>query len=132
MHTVKFLSTDGPYLEARVEVSGVVLHIFDEFSVDENAIPKPGTEFSFSFSTWLDEDESWEDIFSGNPEKKLTLQHLSGWSYRAFGVIVSINPVIADCGLIDVEGVIQTNDPRVIGEFVAFSITRLGGGVGSV
>lgn len=127
MPLARFLSTEGPYLEAKIEVGGTCLCVMDEFSVDERNIPKAGAAFEFEFSPCLNDDESWECIFSGNPDKKTGLEHLSGWRYRAYGKIISINPVVADCGLLSVEDVVQTNDPRVIGEFVAFTISRLGG-----
>ncbi|HEY3301401.1 MAG TPA: hypothetical protein VGJ90_11560 [Methylophilaceae bacterium] len=127
MSLARFLSTDGPYLEAKIEVGGTTLCIMDEFSDDKRNIPKVGAEFEFEFSAYIDEGETWEFIFSGNPDKKIGIEQLIGWKYRAYGKIVSINPVVVDCGLLKVEGVIHTNDPRVIGEFVAFTISRLGG-----
>jgi len=127
MPLTRFHSTQGPYLEAIIEVNGVLLTVMDEFSVDERNMPNIGAEFEIDFNTLLDEDESWESTFSGNPESKIGLINLAGWKYRAYGRITSINPVVVDCGLLAVEGVIQTNDSRVIGEFVAFTINRLGG-----
>jgi len=127
MTIARFISTDGPYLEARVEVDGIRLCVMDEFSVDERNIPKPGAEFGFEFAPCLEDEESWESIFSGNPHQRIGLEQLAGWRYRAFGRIVSIDPVVVDCGLLQVEGVVSTHDPKVIGEFVAFTISRLGG-----
>jgi hypothetical protein len=57
----------------------------------------------------------------------MDVDHLESWRYRAFGKVVSIKPVLVDCGLLSVEGVVHTHDPRVIGEYVAFTISRLGG-----
>ena len=122
-----FISTEGPYLEAQIEVNGQHYCVMDEFSVDERCIPSQGTDIEFEFSPTLDEEESWEHIFAGNPEKKAGLERICGWKYRAYGKVVSINPVVVDCGLLKVEAVIHSNDPKVIGESVAFTISRLGG-----
>lgn len=72
-----------------------------------------------------DGSEKWDDIFSGNPERIKLLQKIEGWSYRAFGEIVQVNPVIVDCGIVEFEDVVSTHDQRCIGEFVAFNIKRL-------
>lgn len=127
MTQARFISTDGPYLEAIIEINGVRLCVMDEFSVSVEGTPEPGEEIDFEFSPFIDEEESWESIFSGNPDGKVGLEPINGWKYRAFGKIISIKPVVVDCGLLKVEDVINTNDQNVIGEAVAFTITRLGG-----
>ena len=123
----KLVATEGPYLEATIEINGRTYCVFDEFSVDERSTPMPGAEFEFEFSNFVDEDESWEEIFSSNPEQKIGIEQIDGWKYRAFGRVIGINPVRVDCGLFIEEGVIDTHDDRVVGEYVAFTITRLGG-----
>jgi hypothetical protein len=132
MPLARLRSTQGPYLEATIEMNGVPLIILDEFSVEATNTQNIGAEFNFEFSTQLDENESWESICAGNPDKKIGLVNLVGWQYRAFGKITSINPVVVDCGLLDVEDVVRTSDSRVIGEFVAFTIDRLGGYVHAI
>jgi hypothetical protein len=102
----------------------VCLHVMDAFSDEKNSL-RAGAEIEIEFSPCLSDEESWEDIFSGSSGEKIGFEHLGGWAYRAFGKILSINPVFVDCGLIKVEDVVQTNDDRVIGEFVAFTISRL-------
>ena len=126
MPRAHFISTEGPYLEAQIEVDGQRYCVMDEFSVDERSVPAQGIEIEFEFSPFLDDDDSWESIFSGNPDNKIGLEQMSGWKYRAYGKIVSINPVVVDCGLLKAEGIIHSNDPKVIGESVAFTISRLG------
>jgi len=123
----KLISTEGPYLEAVLEIEGELIHVMDEFSVDENHSPKVGEIFDFEFSNLVDEDESWESIFSGNPDRKKGIEKLSGWKYRCYGQITKISPVVVDCGLIQEEDVISTNDEKVVGDYIAFTITRLGG-----
>ena len=127
MPKAKFISTEGPYLEAIIEIEGRPVCVFDEFSVGERTMPSSGTEFEYEFSNFVDEDESWEEIFSSNPEQKIGIEQIQGWKYRAYGKIIDINPVRIDCGLFIEDGVIDTHDARVIGEYVAFTITRLGG-----
>jgi hypothetical protein len=125
MMKAKLIKTDGPWLKAEIEVGLEKLFVMDEFSSDERSAPSLGAEMHIELSAMVDEGESWESIFAANPTKKKGLEHLEGWSYRAFGEVTSIHPVNVDCGLVQVPDVIQTNDPRVIGEFVGFTITRL-------
>lgn len=73
----------------------------------------------------LDEDESWESMFQSNPQKKMCLEQVKGWEYKAYGKIISVNPVQVDCGLLIEEDVLHTNDPTVIGEYIGFTISRL-------
>ena len=73
----------------------------------------------------LDEDEAWNDIFSGNPDGVKRLEQVSGWKYRAYGEVVSVSPVRVDCGIYVEEDVVRSSDARTVGEFVAFTITRL-------
>ena len=69
-------------------------------------------------------DESWEQIFGGNPQGQVSLVSLGGTSYRV-GRIASINPLVAHCGLVSLRVPLASNDTRVVGEFVAFSISAL-------
>jgi len=39
--------------------------------------------------------------------------------------VTSIDPVVVDCGMIQIPDVFHSRDLRVIGEFVAFTVTRL-------
>lgn len=127
MTTATFISTAGEYLEAIIEVNGQRLTVMDEFSLfSADSLPKTGELCEVEFSPYLDEDEAWEDIFAGNSNQLILIEQVEGWRYRAFGKIISVNPVVVDCGLLPVEGVVCSSDPRLIGEYVAFSITRLG------
>jgi hypothetical protein len=69
--------------------------------------------------------ESWEQVFSGNPHGQMSLVPLAGVSYRCFGRIISINPLVADCGLLTLEVPLTSNDSRVVGEFVGFTAHAL-------
>lgn len=123
---VSLISTEGPWLEASISTPFGILSAMDEFSIDERSTPGIGDDFDVEISaSLLDDDESWETIFSGNPERRKALDHIDGWSYRAFGEVIAIDPVVVDCGMIQIPEVFHSNDSRVIGEFVAFTITRL-------
>lgn len=69
--------------------------------------------------------ESWEQIFAGNSHNQTELVPLGRGAYRALGKIVSIKPLMADCGLISLRVPLSSNDPRVIGEYVGFTISAL-------
>ncbi|PXA04019.1 hypothetical protein DDZ13_08210 [Coraliomargarita sinensis] len=121
----RFIASEGPWLEATLEVGSTILKVMDELTIDDRYSPEINQEIEVELSMLLDDDESWDDIFRGNPEKKKTIENIEGWSYRAFGEVISINPVVVDCGLIKVHDVVHANDERVIGEHVGFTITRL-------
>lgn len=127
MTTATFISTAGEYLEAIIEVNGQCLSVMDEFGLfSADSLPQTGEPCEVEFNPYLDDVESWEDIFTGNPDKLVLIEQVEGWRYRAFGKITSVNPVVVDCGLLQVEDVVCSTDPRLIGQYVAFVITRLG------
>ncbi len=119
----KFINTEGEYLEAKIEVKGKVLHVMDEFTSESIA---SGDKVQIEIVAGLYyEDEEWESMFSGNPDGKKELEHQSGWRYRAYGVITSIKPVMVDVGLFKIEAPIESNDEKLVGESIAFTIERL-------
>ncbi len=122
----RFLSTEGEYLEATIEINGNVLCVMDDFTHDALS---PGDMVNLEvFPGLYDESEAWESMFSGNPAAKKSLEHLTGWCYRAYGVVTSIKPVMVDVGLFEIEAPFQSNDDRLVGAPVAFTITRLDAG----
>lgn len=122
---VKFIGTEGPWLEATVQYGNEQLCVMDGFTIDARSAPRPGDEFDIELSAFLDDDESWESMFGGNPSRTQALEPIDGWSYRAFGRVIGINPVVVDCGILSIPDVLFTNDPRVVGEYIAFTISRL-------
>lgn len=118
----RFVSTDGEYLEAIVEVAGEQLHVMDSFG-GSSMVPGQRIEIELEACVW--DPGEWDEVFRSNPERKKALVWLEGWHYRALGQIVAVNPVVCDCGLIQVDGPISTHDPRCVGEFVGFKIQRL-------
>ena len=119
-----FIKSEGDYLQATIEIDGVELYTMDEFG-GKNCTTGDKVEIDISAGL-VDEDEEWESMFSGNPEHKKTIEHLEGWSYRVFGEVTEITPeVMVDAGGIKFEAPIVTHDPKVVGEYVAFTINRL-------
>lgn len=117
-----FVSTEGEHLEAVVEVSGERLHVMDLFG---GSSISPGQRIEIELEAQVWDPGEWDEVFYSNPEKKKALVRLGGWRYLAFGQIVSVNPVVCDCGLIQADGPIRTHDPRCIGEYVGFKIQRI-------
>jgi len=64
-------------------------------------------------------------MFAANSAQKIGLEPLEGYSYLAFGRIISIDPTRIDCGLLVEERAIYTHDIKVIGSFVGFKIKVL-------
>jgi len=123
---VSLVATEGPWLEAKISTPYGLLSVMDEFTIDGRSAPEVGDDFEVELSaTLLGDDESWEVMFGGNPDKRKALDHIEGWSYRAFGQVTSIDPVVVDCGMIQIPDVFCSHDLRVIGEFIAFTINRL-------
>ncbi|MDH5178066.1 MAG: hypothetical protein OEZ39_16300 [Gammaproteobacteria bacterium] len=119
----KFISTEGEYLVAIIEVNGKKLHVMDEFSTE--ALSSGETVYLEIVPGLYYEKEEWESMFTGNPEAKKELEHQSSWRYRAYGIVTSIKPVMVDVGLFEIEAPIESNDEALVGESVAFTIERL-------
>lgn len=119
-----FKKTEGDYLEATLEIDGVEIIAMDEFGGNRY---KAGEEIAVRLSVGLHyENEEWESMFLGNPDSKKELEHQSGWRYRAYGIVISINPeVIVDVGIAHLSAPVDTTDPRMVGESIAFTIERL-------
>lgn len=119
-----FIKTEGEYLQAELEIAGMRIFAMDQFGGEQH---NSGEEIEVELTAGLHyEEESWESMFSGNPDGKKELQHQGGWSYRVYGVINRIAPeVMVDVGFTEFEAPIDTNDERVIGESISFTISRM-------
>lgn len=122
---VKLIKTDGPWLPATIQHGDRQFCVMDEFTIDERFAPKPNEDFEVELSALVEKDTSWEEMFANNPYNTKGIEPLKGWSYRVFGQIVSINPVVVDCGILSIPDALHTNDSRVVGEYIAFTISRL-------
>jgi len=119
-----FKETDGDYLPAKIEFAGVDLVVMDNFGGNNYVA---GDEINIEITAGLlYESEDWDSMFASNQEGRKQLEHIVDWQYRAYGVITRIKPdVTADVGVLELEVPLSTNDSAVIGEHIAFTITRL-------
>jgi hypothetical protein len=122
----RFIRSDGPFLEAVVDLNGKHFVVMDEFGGEKYL---QGQEINIRLAAGLFfKKKTWESIFQGNPDGRKDLEHQTGWRYRAYGTISQVGPeVMVDVGIIEIECPIRTQDCRVIGENVAFTIERLEG-----
>ncbi len=75
----------------------------------------------------LESPLEWDAIFTENKEHELKIEKSKSkeWSYYGYGKIKSIDPVTADFGDIKLVLGDWTNDPKVIGEYIFWTIDRL-------
>jgi hypothetical protein len=114
--------TEGPGREAILNIEGRDYCVRNGFSWSAD---RTGREFDVSLTTVLDNSWSWENMFAANPDQRIGLEPAEGYSYLAFGRILSVDPVRIDCGLLVEERAIYTHDTSVIGDFVGFKIAVL-------
>ena len=120
--TATFIATEGEYLEAVIDVDGQRLHVMDEFGGGQMAA---GTPFQAELWPVASELDDWDAIFRANPGREQGLRRLDGWRYLALGVVVSVDPVVCDCGLLQLENPFTTHDERCVGAFVGVTLARL-------
>ena len=120
--TATFIATDGEYLEAVIEVDGQRLHVMDEFGGAQMAA---GTQFQAELRPLPGESDDWDAIFGANPGAEKGLRRLDGWRYLALGQVISVDPVVCDCGLLQVEDAFHTRDERCVGAHVGVTLARL-------
>lgn len=120
--TATFIATEGDYLEAVIEVDGQRLHVMDEFGGAQLAA---GTQVRLELSPMPSESDDWDAIFTSNPGREKRLLRLDGWRYLAQGVVVSVDPVVCDCGLLQLENPFTTHDERCVGAYVGVTLARL-------
>ena len=121
---VELIHTHGMGLAAEVVLNGQKLVVMDSFS-SPLAPMSPGNLKNPQFSANEFSHQSWEDMFSGNPDRDKRLEHIDGWKYIGYGEIVSVNPTILDLGDIQLETGPNTHDQRCIGEYIMIIIDRL-------
>lgn len=117
-----FIATEGDYLEAIIEVDGERLHVMDEFGGGQMAA---GTQFQLGLWPMPSEMDDWDAIFRANPGREQGLRRLDGWRYLALGVVTQVDPVICDCGLLQLENPFTTHDARCVGAYVGVTLARL-------
>ena len=117
-----FIATEGAYLEAVIDVDGQRLHVMDEFGGAQLAA---GAQVRLELSPMPSERDDWDAIFRANPDREQGLRRLDGWRYLALGVVVSVDPVVCDCGLLRLENPFTTHDARCVGAYVGVTLARL-------
>ena len=117
-----FLASDGEYLEAVIEVGGQRLHVMDEFGGGQLAA---GTQVQLELSPMPSERDDWDAMFTANPGREKRLLRLDGWRYLALGVVTQVDPVVCDCGLLQLENPFTTHDGRCVGAYVGVTLVRI-------
>lgn len=117
-----FIATGGDYLEAVIEVAGQRLHVMDEFGGGQLAA---GTQVQLELWPMASEMDDWDAIFRANPGQEKRLLRLDGWRYLALGVVTQVDPVVCDCGLLQLENPFTTHDARCVGAYVGVTLVRL-------
>ncbi|PHV39137.1 hypothetical protein [Janthinobacterium sp. BJB304] len=117
-----FIATEGEYLEAVIEVGGQRLHVMDEFGGGQLAA---GTQVQLELWPMASEIDDWDAIFRANPGREKRLVRLDGWRYLALGVVTQVDPVVCDCGLLQLENPFATHDGRCVGAYVGVTLARL-------
>jgi hypothetical protein len=117
-----FIETRGDFLQAIIEVAGQQLVVMDDF---EGSKVARGATIEVELRALVIDPGEWNAVFAANPDGIKGLRHLNGWSYLALGQIMSVNPVVCDCGLLTIEDAIRTRDVRCIGAHVGIHVDRL-------
>jgi hypothetical protein len=121
---VVLIETHGYALEAEIEVNGVRLTVMDRISTVERAA-EPGPVADPSFDVVIREPRSWEQAFSGNPDREKKLERQWGWRYLGYGPILAVDPVRVDLGVLVLALDFSVEGPRRAGEWVAIAIDRI-------
>lgn len=120
---IKIAEDEG--LEAVIEINGEEFEVMDCLGYGNNSV-KEGDLIDVKLTVGIgDDNEDMDMIFKNNPEKLKKTQPIRGWSYRAFGEVISIKPGIVDCGNIIIKDFIDLDDYKCIGKYIAFNILRL-------
>jgi hypothetical protein len=117
-----FIATEGDYLEAVIEAGGQRLHVMDEFGGAQLAA---GTPVQLELWPMASELDDWDAIFRANPGREKRLVRLDGWRYLALGVVTQVDPVVCDCGLLQLDNPFTTHDARCVGAYVGVTLARL-------
>ncbi len=107
-----------------IEIDGIVFEAMD--CIGYSTSVSNGEEIEVELTIGVeDETESNNDILTNNPKQLKKLQSRGGWSYRAYGEIIAVDPMEIDCGVKLTCEVLDSNCATCIGRYVAFNIERL-------
>lgn len=119
---VTLVNTDGHGDEAVVHLGDRNLTVMDAFSYAGTWERDRPYEAEFSA---LEGPATWDEIFRGNPDRRVELRHLHGWQYAGYGKVIAIQPTVVDFGVLELQVGPPTHDDRCIGEYVYIPIDRL-------
>ena len=125
MDTFELIRTDGYALLAQFKLNGKEYGAMDGFSGEFPTHPVLLAQQSPEFDILCLTEQSWEDMFNGNPDRKKELLKTGDWSYVGYGQITSVAPVVADFGDFTFEIGDFTTDQRCVGEFIYVIVDRL-------
>lgn len=119
---MKWLSEEANEAIVSFEVNNKVYQAFGcpvDFEV--------GNSYKVEFGFIKGVDIQWDVMFSENKDKikDLIIKSIGTWSYSAYGQVLSVNPVIVDCGIGEFHLGYLSRDERLIGEYIFFDISRL-------
>jgi hypothetical protein len=109
-----------------LQLGEILLEAMDYLGHGLGDYPPVGSEIEIELTCLHSEEQTWEEMFSGNPGHLRKLVPTGGWSYRVYGCIAEVMPEVrVECGGIVLPAPIQTSDLRCIDTFVAFDVSRL-------
>lgn len=119
---MKRLSEEANEAIVSFEVNNKIYQAFG-FPVDFEV----GNSYKVEFGFIEGVDLQWDVMFSENKDKikDLIIKPSSTWSYSAYGQVLSVNPVVVDCGVGELDLGYLSRDERLIGEYIFFDISRL-------
>jgi hypothetical protein len=125
LRTGTLRQTEGPNVELEIECSGRVRVVAEGLPAPGMVERKPGEKAKICFQDDMSIDDVSVPFLEDNPQKRYGLEQIAPGRYRAYGRIINVDPVVVDCGPLQVEDIMRSTDRRLIGEWVAFTIGRL-------
>ncbi len=118
---IEWLDQDNPEAEVLFVINGKSLWAFcHPCYLNESEIIEVRLTF---IEDEIDQDAFW--IENSQQKKEIVQSEDNRLSYFCYGEIVSINPLMIDCGFVVFSYGDWINDPTIIGKYVYFVISRL-------
>jgi len=86
-----------------------------------------GKEYDVAFDFLEGFDIAYDVMFSENADeiKDLVPKNGLGWEYSAYGKVISLNPVVVDCGFTTLDIGYKFREESLIDKYIFFDIARL-------
>ncbi|MBP1744794.1 MAG: hypothetical protein H6Q58_1772 [Firmicutes bacterium] len=119
---IDWLSKEAKEGEVTFEFNGRIYHAFGQ-PIDF----KEDTIYNIMLDYLEGVDVPYNTMFSENEKeiKALIPKPHNIWSYSAYGQVLSINPVIVDCGIMKFDIGFKFREEKLIGRYIFFDIGRL-------